>query len=150
VPTPSKFTEDRKQRVLEALRIGASHQTAAAIAGIDAATLTRWLQRGRAARSGAFREFVQAVEAAEAEPKMRALAVVYEELPNRPELAWKFIERRERGYAPPIANTSPPNAGPVVIQLRLSDGGEPALTRRADVIEVENEQDRSALPAQTS
>ena len=32
---------------------------------------------------------------------MRALGIVYRELPNDPMLAWKFLERREPGFAPP-------------------------------------------------
>ena len=32
---------------------------------------------------------------------VRALGIVYKELPDNPMLAWKFLERREPGFQPP-------------------------------------------------
>lgn len=144
MPTPSKFTEPVRKKVLEALKVGASHRTAAAVAGIGENTLRRWLERGREAEEGSrWRTFVEEVEQAEAHPKVRALGIIYREMNDNASLAWKFIERREHGYAPPMPQGPSAPSGPVVIQLSLSDGRPLALSDT--VIEVEGfEQDEEA------
>ena len=143
MPTPTKFTADRRKRIIEALQIGASRNTAAAVAGIDPATLLRWLQRGKSAgESTNWRKFFLAVAEAEAHPRMRALGVIYRAMEDKPDLAWKFIERRESGYAPPMPRELHSPATPVVIQLSLSDGAQLALADsfiEGEVVSVEDE-----------
>jgi hypothetical protein len=150
VPGQSKFTAERRQKILEALQVGASRRTAAAVARIDPATLTRWIQSGESAESGSrWRQFFEDVHEAEAHPKMRALGVVYKELSDSPALAWKFIERRESGFAPPMPHASASAPGPVVIQLSFSDGGPLASSQVDQLIEGEAvEQDEAAEPRQ--
>ena len=136
MPTPSKFTAERKRKILEALSVGSSRRTAAAVAGIDEAALRRWIEKGKDAAPGSsFGKFAEDVAEAEAHPRMRALGVIYNELPNRPDLAWKFIERREPGYAPPLPN-APERQGPLVIELALA-GGSPLELRAAEIVEGE-------------
>ncbi len=102
MPFPSSFTEDRRDKILQALRVGASQRTAAAIAGISEGTLRDWLKKGKAAAKGTqFREFYDAAQEAEASPRLRALGIVYKEMPANPALAWKFLERKEPGFEPP-------------------------------------------------
>ncbi|MCA9312668.1 MAG: hypothetical protein KDA21_15750 [Phycisphaerales bacterium] len=60
--------------MLAALRAGNYIETAAEFAGIDRATLFRWLAKGRAARSGQFRDFCDAVEGAIAQAEVAAVA----------------------------------------------------------------------------
>lgn len=43
----TKLTEERKNKVLEAIRAGNTKETAAALAGISEATLYNWLAKGR-------------------------------------------------------------------------------------------------------
>lgn len=120
---PTKFTAEVRGKIIDALTIGASRRTAAAIAGVDESQIRRWMARGREADpDSSFREFHDAVIAAEAHPRMRALGVIYKRLPDDPTLAWKFIERREPGYAPPMPSAPAAPTGPVIIQLSLSDG----------------------------
>lgn len=153
MPTPTKFTEPVRQTVIEALKIGASLRTAAAVAGIDHKTLTRWLDKGRTAEEGSrWQVFFEACEAAIANPKMRALGLIYEKLADDANVAWKFIERREDGYAPPMPQAPPPQQGPVVIQLSLADGRPIALTDTViEVQAVEQDEDtqRGQLPEPT-
>jgi hypothetical protein len=128
MPQPSRFTEPVKKGILEYLRLGASRQTAAHANGIGKATLTRWVQEGEtAARGSAKRKFYEAVIQAEAEGNVKALRIVRAEMENDPKLAWKYLERREPGYAPPQPHAPSTPEGPMVIQLSLSDGGRPAL-----------------------
>lgn len=132
----SKFTADRRKAILELLSVGASRRTAAAVAGVDHATLSRWLSRGQDAPEGSrWREFYVAVVQAEAHPRIRALETVHRELLDNASLAWRYLERREEGYAPqPFVPPVP--QGPVVIQLTLPEGHRPALP---DVVEGEVE-----------
>ena len=136
MPARSKFTAETRQRILEMKRLGASDRTAAAVAGIDHATLFRWLRRGEDAAQGSrFREFYEAHQAAEAEPRVRALAIVHDSLADNPSLAWKFLERREPGYAPPTA--SPPMLEwpeTTTIHLTLGDGKPPPRWAEADMV----------------
>lgn len=146
MPGPSKFTADRRERILEALRYGSSYRTAAAYAGVDPSQLTRWLQRGRAAKEGAYSDFAAAVEKAEAEPKIRALRIVHDAMADKPDLAWKYVERRERGFAPPQPNM---HQAPPQVNIRLSlPGHEGAVPVHNEVIEGEvvDEPERLGLP----
>lgn len=138
--TPTKFTQETREKILQALSVGASQRTAAAIAGIDAATLTRWLQKGREAdQETNFGKFYAAVQQAEAQPRVRALGILYKELPDNPALAWKFIERREPGFAPPMPNAPASLQPQVVIQMAFADGSlaKPPWIRQAEVIDAE-------------
>jgi hypothetical protein len=137
---PTALTAQRRQRILEALQIGASRRTAAAVAGTSDDTIRRAMERGRNAAPGtADRTFHDAVLEAEAHPRTRALGIIYREMENRPDLAWKFIERREPGFAPPQA-APPSQPQQVVIALSLP-GGRPirALEPAGEVIDVPNE-----------
>lgn len=143
MPTPSKFTAENRQKIYQALQVGASRRTAAHIAGVDESQIRRWFKRGEDASEGRYREFYEEVLRSEASPRMRALGVVYKELPDNPSLAWKFIERREPGYEPPLPNIVP-QAAPVVIALSFADGS-PALPDWIDV-GVVDDQESPALP----
>lgn len=124
MPTPSKFNEETHQRILDALRLGCSRRTAAALAQVDHKTLSRWLARGAEAGPGTrWHQFALEVGEAEAAPKARALGIIYREMPDRPDLAWKFIERREPGFERPVPG-APPMIGAenMVVQLQFHDG----------------------------
>jgi transposase len=115
----SKFTEARRRRILEILAAGGSRRAAAASAGVDHATLSRWLERGRrGAPGGAWRTFLEDVERAEGDPHLLALKRDYALWEERPELALRFLERQE------ILEPPSEPEGPVIIHLNLS-GREP-------------------------
>jgi hypothetical protein len=104
MPTPSAFNEERRDKILQTLRMGASRRTAATVAGVDHRTLGRWIDRGKDASEGTrFRVFHDQVQEAEATARVRALSIVYNEMPDNPMLAWRFLERKEPGFAPPSA-----------------------------------------------
>jgi hypothetical protein len=147
MPTPSKFKAEVRQKIIQALSVGASRRTAAAIAGVDQAQIRRWLEKGETAAEGtSYREFYTDVISAEAAPRMRALGVIYKELPDNPGLAWKFIERREDGYAPPIPQMVQ-TAPQVQIQLSFHDGGAVTASAVESYIEGEViEQDEESRP----
>lgn len=146
----SKFTQRATERILQATAIGCAQETAAALAGIDQATLSRWLTRGKKEleRAGdedevsAYASFYRDYAFAQAAPRERALGIVYREMDNRPDLAWRYVERKEPGYAPPQPAAFEKPAGPVIIQLSLSDGSPVgAFAPTIDVTGSTREQD---------
>jgi hypothetical protein len=137
LPTPSKFRTATRARVIELLSCGASRRTAARVAGIEHSTLVKWITKGRDAPEGTlFHRFYLQVMQAEAQPRLRALRVVHDAMPDHPDLAMKFLERREPGFAPGGAHMEPAT-GPVTVQLTFErplplpdpassdEGGEP-------------------------
>ena len=69
---PSKLTLKVQADVVAALQAGATHRMAADFAGIDVATMQRWLADPRPA----FREFCDAVKGAEAKGDVASLAII--------------------------------------------------------------------------
>lgn len=65
---PSKYTPERRTRVLEALRAGTSRRGAAEYGGIDQTTLENWMKR--------YSDFSAAVVAAEAAVELRAALTI--------------------------------------------------------------------------
>jgi hypothetical protein len=90
----SKFTEERRLKLLEAFALGAHATTAAALAKISVETLYRWLRRGEeAAEDSQWNKFYLDVQEAKALPRERALKIIHTSMPDYPQLAWKYIER---------------------------------------------------------
>ena len=119
----SKFDHQRRAKILETLELGASMETAAALARITPVTLYRWLNKGQdAAPESQYGKFYLDVQEARSKPKERALRTVAAELDSDPVMAWKFLERREEGFSPPSTRFVGP-ASPVVIQLTFANGG---------------------------
>jgi transposase len=106
MPTPTKFRQAARDRALAVLNAGGSRRAAAKAAGIDHATLHRWIRRGERAtsesRSG---RFADAVKRAEADPKTPVALPEIDDGPSDAEVRWalKFLERTEPGWAPPTA-----------------------------------------------
>ncbi len=115
--TPSKFTADRRRRILELLGVGASRRAAATAAGIDHATLLRWLRRGeKAAPGGRWAQFYAEVQEAEAHPSLRALERARAREFEDPMAAMRFLERTEPDVWKSEETPSDPT-GPIVIRL---------------------------------
>jgi transposase len=65
---PSKFTVERQEQILEAIRGGNYLETAARAAGVGKSTFYEWLER--------FPDFADAVESARAEAEARNVAII--------------------------------------------------------------------------
>ena len=61
-----KLTPETENVILRALELGLSYKDAAAIAGINEATLHTWRRKGRETRGQPYRAFHERVEAANA------------------------------------------------------------------------------------
>ena len=104
MPTPTKFTRARSEVVLELLGAGALRTHAARVAGVDPATLYRWLVRGRKALPGSrSRAFSDAVAEAEEDPRLGALKAEHERRLDNPVLAFRWLERRGEFAPEPVA-----------------------------------------------
>jgi hypothetical protein len=151
VGRPSKLTADRKQRILEAKKVGASNRTAALVAGISESALRDSLKRGEAApEDSQLHQFWEAFEQAAAHPRERALGIIYNALPDRPDLAWKYVERQEGGFAPPVQQPTTVVA-PVNLTLSFFEAPRPAL-EEGEIVdgEVVDEQSGTSSSEPTS
>lgn len=73
---PSKLTPEVSKQITDVIAAGNYIETAAAYAGIHKDTLYDWLKRGRAAKTGIYSDFVEAVEQALAQAEVRDLAII--------------------------------------------------------------------------
>ena len=82
---PSKFTAERQEKILEALRAGNYLETAAAYAAISYQTLNEWRKT--------FPEFSEAVEKARADAEARMVAVIMKAAPSSWQAAAWWLKR---------------------------------------------------------
>ncbi len=91
---PTKLTPEVQARVVTAISGGNTRETAASYAGIRRATLFEWLARGRAARSGLFRDFADAIEKAEADASVTSVGLIRRAAQTSWQAAAWWLERR--------------------------------------------------------
>jgi hypothetical protein len=77
---PTKFTSERCDKIIELIRAGNFKTTAARRAGVHPDTLNEWIRRGKAATKGKYFEFSAALEAAEAEAEIKAVAKINDKM----------------------------------------------------------------------
>ena len=73
---PSKLTESRMEKLIEALRSGAYRIEACRAAGIHYNTLLAWEKKGESESSGEYVEFLEALRMAEAEAVITNVEVI--------------------------------------------------------------------------
>ena len=96
---PSKFTEDRKKRIIEATRVGCTRVIAAAYAGVPIRSMQAWITRGNRESGTDYSRFVGDLELADAQCAIKALALIQNAALNQGHwqaAAW-LLERRH-GY----------------------------------------------------
>lgn len=75
---PCKLTSAVQECIVAAIRAGAYREIAARLANIHKATLYRWLEEGREAKTGKKRDFYEAVKKAEAEWEQEQVEAIRE------------------------------------------------------------------------
>lgn len=85
VGRPTKYTEQRVERILQAIRDGNYMETAARLAGIAPSTLYEWRNE--------FPDFSEAVETARAEAEERNIATIQAAAPQQWQAAAWWLER---------------------------------------------------------
>ncbi|MDB4884562.1 MAG: hypothetical protein JWL95_3328 [Gemmatimonadetes bacterium] len=148
---PSDLTPETVKRIADAIRGGADRITAARYGGVHRSTLARWMNKGRKQRRGEFKDFCDAIDAAEAEFVVQSVALVTIAGRGRParidpktgaiimpaqEADWRaaawLLERRARkqyGRVDRLKVGGDKVSGPVVFEL---DVGSPVTTRRRE------------------
>ncbi len=79
---PSKLTPEIQEKIVQALSIGNYRKDAAEYAGIDAATLRRWMLRGAREKDSAYADLRAAVLEAESRAKITAIGCITKAMRN--------------------------------------------------------------------
>ena len=95
---PSRFTEETKRRVCDALLLGCTYSLAASHAGISESTLFRWLSCGREEEEGEFADFYRRAKEAEALSAVRNLATIVQAAKAGQWTAAAWLLERRHGY----------------------------------------------------
>ena len=91
---PSKLTPQVQEKILTVIRAGNYAYVAAAYAGIGRSTFYHWLELGEQEESGCFRDFLDAVKAAETEAEIRAVATIQKHMAKNWQAAMTYLERK--------------------------------------------------------
>ena len=91
---PPKLTDEVQRIICESLSACVHKQIAAGVAGIDAATFRRWMQRGKASPRSRYGQFRAAVLAAEKRAELRLAASIAASVVNKPGAALELLARR--------------------------------------------------------
>ena len=98
----TKFTEDIRKTIYELTAKGYTYKDICAVCDIDESTFYKWIDRGRKAKSGSYKEFVVELDKAKAERKNNLVAELIEMGRSRDD--WKSIAWiLERGYGDEFA-----------------------------------------------
>lgn len=89
---PTKLTPELQKTITDAVKIGATYESAAEYAGIARRTLDLWKEKGRAHPGGLYGQFMHALEQANAQAKISLLGKIQEADDWRSK-AW-ILERR--------------------------------------------------------
>jgi len=112
---PTKLTSEVQEAIVSAIRAGNYMETAAAYAGIAKGTFYEWLRRGRRAKSGRYRAFVDAVEIALAEAEVQDLQRIEDAAKNGvwQAAAWRLERKFPEKWGRQGSAGSPGGEGPV-------------------------------------
>lgn len=91
---PTKLTNEIRETIVTAIQACNYSEVAAEFAGISKTTFYRWMELGERATRGPFRQFRDAIRAAEAGAEVYALASLRKAMPDTPSAAQWFLERK--------------------------------------------------------
>ena len=95
---PTKLTAETQRRIVEAIQLGCTYNIAASYGGINEGTFYGWMNRGREAKTGIYKEFFQAVKQAESMNAVRNLAAIAQSAKDGNWTAAAWILERRHGY----------------------------------------------------
>ena len=91
----SKLTPEVQERLVKAIRAGAYRKIAASLGGICESTLYAWLKDAEEAKSGAKKEFLEAIKRAEAEWEQEQAEAIRETAKGGQLLSRTTTERKD-------------------------------------------------------
>ena len=98
MPRRSKLTPDAQKKIVQAIKLGATHTLAASYANITTTTLYNWLRAGREGRSPVKVAFFNAFKEAEASCGLSALAAIHRAHKDGSWQAAAWLLERRHGY----------------------------------------------------
>ncbi len=105
----SKFNDEARRRIIQAIQTGCTYDLDAQYAGITRGTLWLWLQKGEEQKSGAYRTFLNDFKKAEARCCVGSLAIIQKAAQEGTWQAAAFLLERRFGYhkdgPPPVQIT---------------------------------------------
>lgn len=115
---PTKLNRDRHDRIVQMLRSGNYRDAAARAAGIAPSTLYSWLERGSNEQVGPYHDFAAAVDQAEAEAEVYAVAIIRRAMADNYRAAVTYLERRhpERWRRRNTTELTGKDGGPITTQ----------------------------------
>lgn len=119
----TKFTQERVDVILEALRVGNYRTVACNLADISIQTFWKWMNRGEAEGEGPYYEFLMAVLRVEAESENAIVGHVRHAVPNDWRAGIELLQRRhpDRWSKRTQNEVSGPNGGPVELRVVYED-----------------------------
>jgi len=94
VGRPTKLTPETANRIVQAVKAGATYDVAARAAGVSEATLYGWKARGAREGTGQYFEFLERVKRAEAEGELALMGHVATAMSTTWQAAAWMLERR--------------------------------------------------------
>ena len=91
---PSKLTQGVRDKLIQAIKAGNYLNAACDYAGIDYSNFRRWMQRGESQTKGEFRDFRDAINAAESEVEVRVVALWQKNISEDWRAAENFLAKR--------------------------------------------------------
>lgn len=95
---PSKFTKDRRERIVQAIQAGCTYEMAADYAGVTRSTLWNWLKKGEDPKEKTYCTFLDQVKKAEVEGAMVHLGTIAQASQKDWKASAWMLERRH-GYS---------------------------------------------------
>ena len=121
----TKLTPEVQNTFLEAIDIGLTHKLACEYAVISESTFYAWVQRGKAATSGIYLEFLDALARAEAQGASRLLAQIRLHAATDWRAAAWVLERRHPDDYGKRAEVTGKEGGPVQVETKTEHVFQP-------------------------
>lgn len=148
---PSKFTKQRKERILEAIRAGCTYEVASDYAGITRSTLWAWIKKGELGKDKNYQTFLNEIKKAESEGCISLLGTIKQaSLKDWKAGAW-ILERRYGYSRDGVKNSRPEKNTPEIPSNTLEilrNQAKELKTALAKAEEAESWQAYSALQRQ--
>jgi hypothetical protein len=94
VGRPGKLTKKCAAKIIELVRKGNFYSTAARASGLHPNTINEWIKRGNAEGEGKYYKFMVALEEADAQAEIDAVARWAKHQDNSPEATKEYLRRR--------------------------------------------------------
>jgi transposase len=123
---PTKFTPETRDKVKQAIQMGATYEIAANYAGVSYMTFRDWMKRGEAGEDD-YVEFFETIKASEGRAAVGWLAKIEAAANdgNWQAAAWKLERRYPHQYGKQVQEVSGIDGGPIKLRLVRETGFDP-------------------------